>query len=159
MFEIYCDGSCKNNGKENAYGGWAFIIFENNEPIFWNSGRELNTTNQRMELRAAIESIEAVKNQKGFTVFSVCNIHTDSAYLHNCKNQNWYKNWEKNGWLNSKKRPVANKDLWEKLIPYFEYSNFNFFKVKAHSDNDFNNLVDIMAQKAAIGEKNEYSNN
>jgi ribonuclease HI len=79
----------------------------------------------------------------------VINVYTDSAYLHNCYTQGWYKNWQKNGWRNSKKESVANQDLWEMLIPYFEMFEVNFHKVKGHADNMWNNYVDELAQNAS----------
>jgi ribonuclease HI len=74
--------------------------------------------------------------------------------LHNCYTQKWYKNWEVNGWRNSKKEPVANKDLWEQLIKWFEMPEFEFKKVKGHATDDseftkWNNYVDELAQNAS----------
>ena len=80
-------------------------------------------------------------------------VYTDSAYLHNCYTQKWYRNWKLNGWKNAKKQPVANQDLWEKLIPYFDNSQIDFIKVKGHADNFYNNIVDEMAQKASMKAK------
>ena len=72
----------------------------------------------------------------------------NSAYCMNCYSQGWWKNWVKNGWLNSKKQPVANKVLWTYLIPYFESDIFNFYKVKGHDDDYWNNYVDRRAVEA-----------
>ena len=72
-------------------------------------------------------------------------LYTDSAYLCNCYLNKWYSSWERNGWRNSKKEPVANKDLWEKLIPYFKNPQITISKVKGHSGNYYNELVDELA--------------
>ena len=90
-------------------------------------------------------------------------VYTDSAYLHNCYQQKWYVNWQKNGWKNAKKQPVANQDLWKMLIPYFETFGIDFVKVKGHAGNQWNEYVDDLAQTAAarLQEKmnNESSSN
>jgi ribonuclease HI len=80
-------------------------------------------------------------------------VYSDSAYVINCYKQKWYKKWQVNGWINSKKQPVANKELWEQLIPYFENPFFSFEKVAGHADNKYNNLVDEMAVKAKFMEE------
>jgi ribonuclease HI len=120
------------------------------------------TTNQRMELCAAIEALTKICSIAEFPQDQVV-VYTDSAYLHNCYVQGWYKSWQKNGWKNSKKQPVANQDLWEMLIPYFETFGIDFVKVKGHAGNMWNEYVDDLAQTAAarLQEKinNENSNN
>ena len=154
-YSIYTDGSTKNNGAEDAIGGWGYVVVntECNVMIAGSSGIEEGTTNQRMELMAAIQGIKAIAPFTSFPEDSVV-IYTDSAYLHNCFAQKWYVNWQKNGWKNSKKEKVANRDLWEQLIPYFSSGNYQFEKVKGHSDNStiheiWNNYVDQIAQTAA----------
>ena len=99
-------------------------------------GAEAETTNNRMELTAAIEGLNALKEK--------CKVilHTDSAYLHNAFTKGWIDNWQKNGWKTSSKKPVENKDLWEKLILLSNKHRIVWKKVKGHSDNALNNLVD-----------------
>ena len=80
-------------------------------------------------------------------------VYSDSAYCVNCYVQKWYRRWMINGWKTSKKEPVANKELWKRLIPFFEKDNFTFFKVKGHSGNKekhgyWNDIVDKMAVDA-----------
>ena len=82
-------------------------------------------------------------------------IVTDSAYIHNCYSQKWYIKWRQNGWVNSKKEPVANKDLWEQIIPYFDNPNFKFEKTKGHADDTRNNYVDKLAVAAKESEWSE----
>lgn len=150
-YEIYCDGATSNNGRSDAIGGWAYVVLEVNgttrTEIHRDSGRVDNATNQQMELTAAIRACNKLcaisKN------FMQVVIYSDSAYLVNCYNQHWWKAWILNGWINSQKQPVKNKELWEQLIPYFKQSpRFIFVKVKGHSNNKFNNMVDEMAVAA-----------
>ena len=75
-------------------------------------------------------------------------VYSDSAYIINCYSQKWWVNWEKNGWINSKKQKVANRELWESLIYYFKKPNFYFKKVPGHSNNKWNNYVDKLAVQA-----------
>lgn len=149
--KIYTDGSCKGNGSSNSRGSWAFVfIDEEEEIIFKHSGREINTTNNRMELTAVIEAIQRAEIFAKSHRVIYCEIYTDSAYIHNCIKQKWYKNWESNGWITSKKTPVLNKDLWMQLVPYFEDARFDFFKVKGHTGKqDWNDMVDKLAQREA----------
>ena len=148
-FEIYCDGSTRGNGKENAVGAWAWLVVECHQEIIRKCGAEVNTTNQRMELTAAAEALDYVVHNY-ISPFDRVIVYTDSAYLHNCYIQKWYKAWQINGWKNSKKQPVANQDLWERLIPYFEQPEIEFVKVKGHSgkteQEKYNEIVDEMAQ-------------
>lgn len=146
-YHIYTDGACSGNGYENAKGGWAYVHVkpELNQFIWRNSGYEENTTNQRMELMACVMACEELPKE---TLHNKITVFSDSAYLINCYSQKWYEKWESNGWINSKKEPVANKDLWERLLPYFKLSNFTFKKVKGHSSNEWNNLVDSLAVQA-----------
>ena len=156
-FEIYCDGSTRGNGKENAVGAWAYLIHENGNVLRTDKDAEKNTTNQRMELTAAINALDWA-TQEIVNPFDRLIVYTDSAYLHNCYMQKWYKNWEINGWKNSKKQPVANQDLWERLIKYFEMPEVEFVKVKGHANDYYNNIVDEMAQTASAKLRSEYEN-
>jgi ribonuclease HI len=149
IFEVYTDGSTKNNGYENSVGGWAYSVSEGGRRITCDSGAEFNTTNQRMELTAAIKALEYVMYEIAVPNLDKVIIYTDSAYLHNCYTQKWYVNWKKNGWKNAKKQPVANQDLWEKLIQWFETPEVDFQKVKGHAGNAGNETVDALAQNAA----------
>lgn len=148
-FEVYTDGSTKNNGYENSVGGWGYTVSEGGRLIKSWSGAEANTTNQRMELTAAIKALEYVMYEIAVPNLDRVIVYTDSAYLHNCYVQKWYVNWQKNGWKNAKKQPVANQDLWEELIRWFETPEVEFKKVKGHADNEKNNFVDNLAQSAA----------
>ena len=92
------------------------------------SGGEQNTTNLRMELTAACIALEAIDNEHLVTVYS------DSSYLVNCMKRGWYKRWRENGWLNHRKAPVANRDLWERLLEATQrHQEVRWRKVKGHS--------------------------
>ena len=159
QFEVYCDGSTRGNGKENAVGAWAYAVLCADCKKFENCQAVVNTTNQRMELTAAAEALEYLFYNEICVPFDRVIVYTDSAYLHNCYMQKWYVNWQNNGWRNSKKEPVANKDLWERLIKYFEMPEVEFKKVKGHANVEWNNFVDALAQGASEVLKNENSHN
>ena len=96
-------------------------------------------------LQRAYEEIEAMDG------FATVKLYSDSAYLINCYKPNWWKNWRANGWKNSKKEPVANQDLWEKLIYFFmKAPGYDFIKVKGHAGNTYNEMVDDLAVAAKM---------
>lgn len=143
MIYIYTDGACSGNP---GPGGSAFIVVENEEKIYEWKMPIPEATNNICELIAIIEGCMWAKE---IYPLEKITIRTDSAYCHNCYTQKWYKNWQKNGWKNSKKEPVANKILWLQLIPFFENTNFIFEKVKGHTGSkDWNDEVDKLAVEA-----------
>lgn len=135
---VYTDGACSGNP---GPGGWGAILFygEHRKEI---SGGEPATTNNRMELLAVIESLGRLKEPCSVKVYS------DSAYLVNCFQQGWLKNWRRNGWKNSKGQPVENQDLWKRLVELMEKHKVEYIKVKGHSDNVWNNRCDELARAA-----------
>jgi len=137
-YKIYTDGACSGNP---GPGGWGAVIFDQDNKQKNISGSEKNTTNNRMELLAAIMSLKKIKNNSEVVIF------TDSTYVKNGITE-WMKNWKKNGWKNSSKKPVKNKDLWEKLDKLCEANSVSWKWVKGHSTNEFNNLADELATKA-----------
>lgn len=145
--QIWTDGSAKNNGKADSYGGWAYITKfpETPDVMIVGKGGARPATNQQMELTAAIMALEKIDWSEKPKV----EIYSDSAYLVNCWKTFWWVSWLKNDWLNSKKQPVANRELWEKLIPHFENPDLIFIKVKGHSGDPMNEEVDREAQSAA----------
>lgn len=100
------------------------------------------STNNRMELTAALEALRALKQP------CRVHLHTDSAYLHNAFTQGWLEKWQRNGWKTSSKKPVENKDLWEALLHVSSRHDVTWVKVKGHADNELNNLVDELAVAA-----------
>jgi len=137
-YKIYTDGACSGNP---GPGGWGAVILDQDDKQKNISGSEKNTTNNRMELLAAIMSLKKIKNNSEVVIF------TDSTYVKNGITE-WMKNWKKNGWKNSSKKPVKNKDLWEKLDKLCEANSVSWKWVKGHSTNEFNNLADELATKA-----------
>ena len=137
-YKIYTDGACSGNP---GPGGWGAVIFDQDDKQKNISGNEKNTTNNRMELLAAIMSLKKIKSNSEVVIF------TDSTYVKNGITE-WMKNWKKNGWKNSNKKPVKNKDLWVKLDKLCEANSVSWKWVKGHSTNEFNNLADELATKA-----------
>ena len=110
-------------------------------------GGEKDTTNNRMELTAAIMALSALKWPCQVVLYS------DSAYLINAFSQGWITRWQMNGWRTVKKEPVENRDLWQQLLDLTETHEVSWQKVKGHADDRFNTICDAMAveesQKAA----------
>ena len=135
---IYTDGACSGNP---GPGGWGAILMinENKKEI---SGGNKNTTNNVMELTAVIEALKLLKRPCNV------NLYSDSAYVVNAFLQNWILGWIKNGWKNSNKEDVKNKELWQELISLTKVHNVTFHKVKGHADNKYNNRCDELARNA-----------
>jgi ribonuclease HI len=158
-FIVYCDGSARNNGYENAVGAWAYVVLNDKEEILVEKCAAIKgATNQQMELMAAAEALEYLTYNELVVPFDSIEVITDSAYLHNCYEQKWYDNWISNGWKNAKKQPVANKDLWLRLVPFFTSWGFEFKKVKGHAGDKWNEYVDTLAQGEADKKKKEVEN-
>lgn len=148
-YKIYCDGATSNNGYENARGGWAYLILDENDIEIYRFKEGVpSATNNQMELLAAINGLLYLHSIRDISKQDKITVYTDSAYLANCVKQKWYSKWLVNGWINSKKEPVANKNLWKSLIPFFEAENIEFVKVKGHAGNKYNEIVDKMAVSA-----------
>lgn len=135
---IYTDGACSGNP---GPGGWAAVLsYKNYQKEI--SGNESDTTNNRMELFAAIAALEALKEP------CMVDLYSDSAYLCNAILNKWIDNWQRNNWRTSAKKDVANVDLWERLIKQLNIHKVTIHKVKGHADNAFNNKCDSLARKA-----------
>jgi ribonuclease HI len=136
---IYTDGACSGNP---GPGGWAAILL-------WNghekeiSGYEPDTTNNRMELRAVIEALKALK-KKNIPI----RIVTDSQYVKNAFTEGWLDKWVRKGWTRGKKEPVKNKELWQELLRLTEGLNVRWSWTKGHSTNPYNNRCDHKARMA-----------
>jgi ribonuclease HI len=136
---IYTDGACSGNP---GPGGWGAILIsgEHRKEI---SGGESNTTNNRMELIAAIEALNALKGP------SVVELHTDSNYLREGITS-WIHNWKKNGWRTSNKKPVKNADLWEALEQARDRHDVSWHWVKGHAGHPENERADALAREALL---------
>ena len=143
---VYTDGSCIGNP---GPGGWAWTVPAGR----WGSGHDPWTTNQRMEVQAVLEALRVLQGQT--RVFS------DSTYVVNCFNKRWYEGWLKRDWLNSKRQPVANRDLWEPLIELYlaRRDEVTFKWVKGHSGNRHNDLADSLASQAAGAQRSSSGSN
>lgn len=149
--EYYTDGSCRGNGSANARGAYGYVrVIDNIQDKLYTQA-ESNTTNQRCELLGVIGACQDALS--GYGTFTDIYIYTDSAYIINCYTQKWYDRWLMNGWVNTKKEPVANQDLWKQLIPFFDMVNFNFLKVKGHAGVEFNEIIDEAVQSLSAGEE------
>jgi len=134
---IYTDGACSGNP---GIGGWgAVIIIKNENPIYLNGGSDY-TTNNKMELTAAIKSLQYFTESKNIIIF------TDSKYVMNGI-ESWIDNWKKNGWKTANKKKVKNQELWEKLDSEISKHTIKWKWVKGHTGNEFNEKADFLARK------------
>jgi len=133
---VYTDGACLGNP---GPGGWAWAVPGGR----WRSGAEARTTNQRMEISAALDAARSFDGP--------LDVVSDSTYVVNCFRQRWWEGWLRRGWRNSQGKPVANRDLWEVLLPLVLEGGrpVTFEWVKGHSGDTMNDLVDSMAVEAA----------
>ncbi len=138
MIKVYTDGSCIGNP---GNGGWAFVVI-NEKDISYRAGFERNTTNNQMELMAAIKAIEFLDK------YNDINLNTDSNYVRQGIT-NWILNWKRNNWKTSTKKAVKNRELWERLDKLNLSKNIIWSWVKAHNVDEFNNQVDQLARQAA----------
>ena len=133
---VYTDGACSGNPGKGGY--CAILLYGDNEKVV--SGFEDNTTNNRMELLAAIMGLKALKEP------CKVNLYSDSQYLINAFNEGWLNSWQQNNWKNSNKKEVKNVDLWKEIIDLTNIHDVTFIKVKGHSDNEYNNRCDKLAR-------------
>ena len=141
-YKVYTDGACSGNP---GPGGWGVVIVSNNQ-IDKLDGSDPQTTNNRMELTAAIKALESARKDESLYLY------TDSTYLQKGITE-WIVNWKKNNWITSSKKPVSNKDLWIKIDQLNLELDIEWKWVKAHqSDNSddtfYNNLADELATGA-----------
>ena len=132
---VYTDGACRGNP---GPGGWAWADVDGP----WASGAEAESTNQRMELKAALEAVLAHPGE--------LKVVSDSTYVVNCFRDKWWEGWLRRGWKNSQRQPVANRDLWEPLVDAVTgRDDVTFAWVKGHSDDPMNDLVARLAVAAS----------
>ncbi len=140
---IYTDGACSGNP---GPGGWGAVLMFN-QIRKEMSGFEEATTNNRMELTAAIVALNALKEPCQVELYS------DSAYLVNAFVQKWLVNWQKRNWVKSDKKPVENQDLWKELVRLTQIHSVTWIKVKGHASNKENNRCDELATGAIKNRK------
>ena len=141
---IHTDGSCLGNP---GAGGWAAVLEyqhkDGQTTTLELSGGEAHSTNNRMELSAAIGALEALSKP------CLVTLYTDSQYLRKAFEEGWLKNWQRNGWKTKDKQPVKNKELWEKLLLLEAQHEVSWAWVKGHAGNDLNERCDQLARVAA----------
>jgi len=130
---VYTDGACSGNP---GPGGWAWAAPQGR----YASGAAERTTNQRMEITAVLEAVR--------TLDGPLEVVSDSTYVINCFRDRWWEAWLRTGWINSQRKPVANRDLWEPLIEIVQWRDIVFRWVKGHSGDPMNDLVDRLAVAA-----------
>lgn len=152
MIEIYCDGACSVNP---GIGGWGAVVVLLDEStgdrdvIEELCGAEGDTTNNRMELMGAIRGLATCDGSEPVRIVS------DSAYVVNCFRKGWLDKWKTNGWVNSKKKAVMNRDLWEELDLLNQRFRPEWSLVKGHSGNIFNEKADELAVEARLAIEKE----
>ncbi|SHF34264.1 ribonuclease HI [Desulforamulus putei] len=136
---IYTDGACSGNPGPGGYG--VVMLYKDHRKEL--SGGFRDTTNNRMELLAAIVALENLKERCSVTLY------TDSQYLYNAMEKGWAKKWRANGWMRNPKEPALNADLWERLLKLCEYHHVKFVWVRGHAGNPENERCDRLAVEAA----------
>lgn len=137
MVTLYTDGGCRGNP---GPGGWgAVLIYGDHEKTL--KGSESDTTNNRMELLAAIEGLDALNRAVPV------NLYTDSKYVQQGITQ-WIHNWKKNGWKTAGKKPVKNQDLWQRLDKLMAKHDVTWHWVKGHAGHKYNEMADQLANQA-----------
>ena len=137
MITIYTDGACSGNP---GIGGWGVVILEENKEDRLLNGGNDNTTNNRMELTAAIEALKYFEDRQTITLI------TDSKYVKDGI-QSWIQNWKKNGWKTAAKKPVKNKELWIELDQLISRHTISWEWVKGHDGNVYNEKADYLARR------------
>ena len=136
MINIYTDGACSGNP---GIGGWGVVILDNGEEIQLNGG-DHNTTNNKMELTAAIKALEYFEQRKDLIIY------TDSKYVKDGI-ESWIINWKQNGWKTSTKKPVKNKEMWIALDDLIKKHNINWKWVRGHAGDKYNEKADYLARR------------
>jgi ribonuclease HI len=140
--DIFTDGACSGNP---GPGGWGVILkYKGTEKEL--SGGAAQTTNNRMEMMAAIASLELLRRP------CEVDLHSDSQYLVKAFNDHWIDSWIRKGWKRGKNEPVKNVDLWQRLLKAMEPHKVNYIWVKGHVGNELNERCDQLATSAADGE-------
>ena len=135
---VYTDGACSGNP---GPGGWAWVVPGGS----YRSGASGHTTNQRMELLAALDAVTSIPGP--------LEIVSDSRYIVNCFRDRWWEGWLRRDWTTSKKKPVANRDLWEPLVDAYRTRRISFRWVKGHGGNVWNDQADRLAVEASLAQQ------
>ena len=137
MITIYTDGACSGNP---GVGGWGVVIIDDNKNETFLNGGDNDTTNNKMELTAAIQALKVIEKKSAITLI------TDSKYVKDGI-QSWIQNWKKNGWKTAAKKPVKNKELWIELDELIVRHNITWEWGKGHAGNTHNEKADYLARR------------
>jgi ribonuclease HI len=137
---VFTDGAWSPDGR----GGWAYVVVDDDDEVQRGQGSALGVTHQRMEIRAVAEGLLAAPRNVPVQVVG------DSAYVIECFREEWHVKWEGNGWLNYSKKPVANRDEWERLLTAWRAREAptTWERIKGHAGHRWNELVDALAVEA-----------
>ena len=139
---VYCDGACSPNP---GVGGWGVVLLSDLHGARKElSGGELHTTNNRMELTAALRGLEALKRP------SRVDLSTDSKYVQQAFTKEWLTRWQKNGWRTADRKPVQNDDLWRALLVAVARHEVRWLWVRGHGTDVENNRADQLAVEARL---------
>lgn len=142
---LITDGACSGNGTAEARGGWAAILVDRTGHELVLTGGEAPSTNNRMELMAALEGLAAAPDGADIELV------TDSTYLANAISQGWLDGWQRRGWRTAAKQPVANRELWERMIRELSrHARVRTTLVRGHAGHEANERADRLAQRAAL---------
>ena len=144
MAIIYTDGACIHNP---GPGGFAAII-ENGNVLYTVRGGEPYTTNNRMEMRAAIEPLLALDGLPGVRDSAIA-VYSDSTYMVNAFNKRWLEKWQRNGWRKKNKERVKNQDLWRDLLAAVRGRSVSFVWIRGHANHRMNEACDRIANEQA----------
>jgi len=143
-FTLVTDGACSGNGTDDARGGWAAILIGGDGAETVLTGGEFPTTNNRMELMAAIEGLQAAPEGSDIELV------TDSSYIANAIGKGWLDGWRRKGWRTASRQPVANRDLWERMVVELaRHHRVRPVLVPGHAGHPENERADQLAQDAA----------
>jgi len=146
---IYTDGACSGNP---GPGGFGIVLLYGSGRKELSGGFEL-TTNNRMEMLAAIEGLKALKEP------CIVKLYSDSKYLVDAINKGWVAKWQANNWMRNKKDSALNVDLWQELLEQLNVHEVEFIWVKGHAENTENNRCDQLAREAALAEDKQVDEN
>lgn len=147
MIEIYTDGACRGNQHANNSGGWGVVIKDTSNGKARNAwGHRRDTTNNRMEMTAAIKALEFISARPRSEV----TIYSDSNLLIKGMND-WLTGWKAKGWKTASRKPVENVDLWKHLDKLSQQHDLTWQHVAGHAGNDGNELADVLANRGADG--------
>jgi ribonuclease HI len=144
LIHIYTDGGCSGNP---GPGGWAYVIIRDSRLLAEKLGSEKETTNNRMELQAVIASLDALSSLGLTSETEEISVYTDSQYVQKGMTE-WLSEWKSRGWKTSAKKPVKNRDLWQRLDNLASGFSVKWVWVKGHAGNEYNERCDSMTQKA-----------